>query len=147
VPVAAAEPEPVPVAAAEPEPVPVAAAEPEPGPRQDTIEQPTWRVVAPETAPSEPAAAPGAPAWPTQPAPTAKPGQVPGPGASPWASRLATARPETTSVWAASAQQVLGGPVGANAPQGTPAVQSCVSCGLSLSANARFCRRCGTRQG
>ena len=25
-------------------------------------------------------------------------------------------------------------------------VQSCGSCGLSLSATARFCRRCGTRQ-
>jgi ribosomal protein L40E len=26
-------------------------------------------------------------------------------------------------------------------------VQPCSSCGLSLSATARFCRRCGTRQG
>jgi ribosomal protein L40E len=26
-------------------------------------------------------------------------------------------------------------------------VQSCVSCGLPLSATARFCRRCGSRQG
>ena len=25
-------------------------------------------------------------------------------------------------------------------------VQPCVSCGLSLSATARFCRRCGTAQ-
>jgi ribosomal protein L40E len=25
-------------------------------------------------------------------------------------------------------------------------VLGCVSCGLSLSATARFCRRCGTRQ-
>jgi len=25
-------------------------------------------------------------------------------------------------------------------------VRACISCGLSLSANARFCRRCGTRQ-
>jgi ribosomal protein L40E len=25
-------------------------------------------------------------------------------------------------------------------------VQSCGECGLSLSASARFCRRCGTRQ-
>jgi ribosomal protein L40E len=25
-------------------------------------------------------------------------------------------------------------------------VQSCGQCGLSLSASARFCRRCGTRQ-
>jgi peptide/nickel transport system permease protein len=26
-------------------------------------------------------------------------------------------------------------------------VQACVSCGLPLSATARFCRRCGSRQG
>jgi ribosomal protein L40E len=25
-------------------------------------------------------------------------------------------------------------------------VQACGECGLSLSASARFCRRCGTRQ-
>jgi ribosomal protein L40E len=36
-------------------------------------------------------------------------------------------------------------PEAASAP--TPTAQPCVSCGLSLSANARFCRRCGTRQG
>ena len=29
----------------------------------------------------------------------------------------------------------------------TSGIQPCVSCGLSLSANARFCRRCGTLQG
>jgi zinc-ribbon domain len=47
------------------------------------------------------------------------------------------------ALWAASVRDVV-------APaQGTPAgtVQPCNSCGLSLSANARFCRRCGTRQG
>jgi len=32
-----------------------------------------------------------------------------------------------------------------NKPAG--AVQPCVSCGLSLSATARFCRRCGSAQG
>ncbi|MEO7296483.1 MAG: hypothetical protein ABIZ57_10085, partial [Candidatus Limnocylindria bacterium] len=43
------------------------------------------------------------------------------------------------SFWEASAREVAdaGGQVG---------VQSCGQCGLSLSANARFCRRCGTRQ-
>jgi ribosomal protein L40E len=41
------------------------------------------------------------------------------------------------SFWEASAQQVVGATVG---------VQNCAQCGLSLSANARFCRRCGTRQ-
>ena len=43
------------------------------------------------------------------------------------------------SFWEASAREV------ANAA-GQVGVQSCGSCGLSLSANARFCRRCGTRQ-
>ncbi|MCA1571720.1 MAG: zinc ribbon domain-containing protein, partial [Chloroflexi bacterium] len=43
------------------------------------------------------------------------------------------------SFWEASAREVsqAGSQVG---------VQSCGQCGLSLSANARFCRRCGTRQ-
>ena len=54
------------------------------------------------------------------------------------------------ALWAASAQQVSSvsevPQVGASAPK-AGGVQPCVSCGLSLSANARFCRRCGTRQG
>ncbi|MGI8999507.1 MAG: hypothetical protein ACR2GO_07360 [Candidatus Limnocylindria bacterium] len=43
------------------------------------------------------------------------------------------------SFWEASAREVAdaGGQAG---------VQSCGQCGLSLSASARFCRRCGTRQ-
>jgi hypothetical protein len=62
-----------------------------------------------------------------------------------WAARVATARPFESPVWAASSRDVLGAePPGAAGPVG---IQSCVSCGLSLSANARFCRRCGTRQG
>ena len=48
------------------------------------------------------------------------------------------------------AREVTGAPAGpvatATAPRAT-GVQPCISCGLSLSANARFCRRCGTRQG
>ncbi|MDQ4036704.1 MAG: hypothetical protein M3153_12410 [Chloroflexota bacterium] len=43
------------------------------------------------------------------------------------------------SFWEASAREV------ANAT-GHVGVQNCGQCGLSLSANARFCRRCGTRQ-
>jgi ribosomal protein L40E len=48
------------------------------------------------------------------------------------------------ALWAESDRAV-------SAPRGTaekPAggVQPCVSCGLSLSASARFCRRCGTSQ-
>ncbi|MEA2650755.1 MAG: hypothetical protein QOI85_476, partial [Chloroflexota bacterium] len=43
------------------------------------------------------------------------------------------------SFWEASAREVA-------AAAGQVGVQSCGQCGLSLSANARFCRRCGTRQ-
>ena len=51
------------------------------------------------------------------------------------------------ALWAASAQELTAVP--ADPGQGKPAggIQPCVSCGLSLSANARFCRRCGARQG
>ena len=159
----ALEPQPEPAAApapvevlAEPEPEPATApelaAESEPEPavpskQADAIEQPTWRIIAPE-APVTPAATwPDAPAWPSPEPGATQPGPVPGSTAAPWASRLATARPEPTSVWAASSQEVLGapGPIAASKP-GVPAVQACVSCGLSLSANARFCRRCGSRQ-
>lgn len=44
---------------------------------------------------------------------------------------------EGTLLWEASAREVGGAGV---------TVQSCGGCGLALSANARFCRRCGTRQ-
>ena len=56
---------------------------------------------------------------------------------------------DAAALWAASAQEVLGGgPRPAIPTAAAPATpQPCVSCGLSLSANARFCRRCGTRQG
>ncbi len=110
----------------------------------DTVEQPTWRITAPETTPVPPVSWPEAPAWP---APSQPASQVPGPTAAPWASRLATSRPETpASVWAASSQEVLGTPASPGG-KAVPAIQACVSCGLSLSANARFCRRCGSRQG
>jgi len=110
----------------------------------DTVEQPAWRITAPDAPPVPPVSWPEAPSWPT-------PGQPPppmtGPGAAPWASRLATSRPEPgVGVWAASSQEVLAAPA-APGRTAAPAVQACVSCGLSLSANARFCRRCGSRQG
>jgi hypothetical protein len=54
-------------------------------------------------------------------------------------------RVSSDALWAASAREVLGGPVGP-APAPTAGIQPCSNCGLSLSANARFCRRCGTRQ-
>jgi ribosomal protein L40E len=146
-PVAAAlEPEPEPVAAApEPEPEPIVAApEPEPAAeptppfRDDRVEVPSWRMVAPESpsaadghpAPAEPlpAAASAEPRWPTQPDE-----EVPFLVAQ-------LARRSTDALWAASSAEMLA------TPTARVQIQSCVSCGLSLSATARFCRRCGTRQ-
>jgi hypothetical protein len=151
--------EPAEVAAAElavPEESATTPVEPEPEPaRADVVEQPTWRIVAPDPtappinghtplpelpqpavvakAPVEPAT-PVEPQWPTPPAP------LPLPDAPYLVSRRATDASE--GLWAASARGVV-----AQTP-GAPvlAVQTCGSCGLSLSATARFCRRCGTRQ-
>ncbi len=144
---AAAEPAPEPVqaeaevAAATPptEPAPAPALAPPP---TDVAEQPTWRMVAPDgTAPGE--TEPATPIWATPASVTRRPTDAM-PTAS-WASRVATARPVESPVWAASSRDILAAaPTGAAAPVG---IHSCVSCGLSLSANARFCRRCGTRQG
>ena len=53
-------------------------------------------------------------------------------------------RASSDALWAASAREVLAGPGPAVAP--TAGIQPCSNCGLSLSATARFCRRCGTRQ-
>ena len=43
------------------------------------------------------------------------------------------------ALWDASAREVA-------SARSAVAVQNCGSCGLSLSASARFCRRCGQRQ-
>ena len=162
--VAEVEPEPIVAEVApqpEPEPV-VAEAEPEPAPRpfapiSETI------LHFPE---------PGAPAAPAEQQPVAAeadtpelaarraqldllglgdPGQGPvepdGPKVLPYRSRGTAATPEALAAlaaqgarfWEASAREV------ANAV-GNVGIQNCGECGLSLSANARFCRRCGTRQ-
>jgi hypothetical protein len=129
-----AEPE---TAEPEPAPGPAPAATPAPPPA-DHVAQPTWRMVAPDGAPpAQPASTP----WPafgrrrTQDViPTA-----------PWAARVAAARSVEAPVWDVSSRDLLAAPTSdAGRPVG---VQSCVTCGLSLSSNARFCRRCGTRQG
>ena len=153
--------EPEPVAAAEPvapaaqepavQPAPVAAESASPAPRKDRVEQPTWRIVAPDTpmptgpdqvdpglaAAASATPAPGAePSWPATPQwPTA----APAPGFM--IDRLADR--STAALWAASARDVVSPPAGA-APTG---IQPCSNCGLSLSATARFCRRCGSPQG
>ena len=166
------EPEPAPVETFEPEPV--AAAEPEPifpepvpfpaaDPRVDYVPQPTWQIVAPEAPtsdgipaapvqqptqpPADTVAANGDPQWPTSPP------QWPDRDASaglPFLGRPVAPTGGIDALWAASAQEVTSinqvPQAGAAIPK-PGGVQPCVSCGLSLSANARFCRRCGTRQG
>ena len=80
------------------------------------------------------------PEWPSQPQWPARPAQQ-SPAAAYLAARLAKS-PTDAVLWAASSRDVTA-PTGVTA---SPGVQSCVSCGLSLSATARFCRRCGTAQ-
>ncbi|HEX8938916.1 MAG TPA: hypothetical protein VF763_02035 [Candidatus Limnocylindrales bacterium] len=168
----AVEPAPTPVAAEPPEAgwqvvapeTPAAAVAPVPsptGPAQAPLQSPL---------PAEPAAAPTwptAPTWPSQPARPpasadriAAPWEMPTPPAgwplppqSPAApssgpqwpapqaasTPAAPAPPRPGDIWDASSRDVLGRP--------GSGVQACVSCGLPLSATARFCRRCGTRQG
>jgi hypothetical protein len=174
----AAEPEPEPVVAVEAE-APVAA-EPEPiasqPRRDDKVEQPTWRIVAPEEPPAvapvvtpppapaapteapatppaaiqaqepvapvapEPAATPAEPQWPTQPQ---WPAQARTSEGLPFLGRPAAPTGGLEALWAESAREVTAAPAATT----RAGVEPCVSCGLSLSATARFCRRCGTRQG
>ena len=131
-----------------------------PIPHEDRVEQPTWRIVAPDAPssgtpptgpPSEPAT-PAAPQWPAQPE---WPSQGRAAAGLPFLGRPAQPTGTLESLWAESAREVVSAPVSTPAPMtlgGTPAratggVQPCVSCGLSLSATARFCRRCGSSQG
>jgi hypothetical protein len=96
----------------------------------DVMAQPTWSVMAPD--PDQVGA--GTPEWPSQ---------QPTPGL-PFLGRPAVPTGGVDALWAASSQQVDG-----PSPTDRPAaggVQDCVSCGLSLSATARFCRRCGSAQ-
>ena len=124
----------------------------------EQVGQPAWRLIAPDPTPraadghpadvatasapasDHPAQRPAAPQWPAVPQ---WPGQT-----SDTLDNLAflTARRAPDDVWAASSRDVLA-PAPAAGATPTGGVQSCVSCGLSLSATARFCRRCGTRQG
>lgn len=156
----AAEPEPA-EAAPEVDVAPIAAAarfepEPEPESRTDYVPQPTWQTFAPDTPTSD--GLPQAPAQqPTQPPPDAiaASAEPQWPSSPEWPQRSNDAglpflgRPAAgtggiEALWAASAQEVAQVAPTAKVAGG---VQPCVSCGLSLSANARFCRRCGTRQG
>lgn len=144
------EPEP----AVPPPPAPPAPAPISPSPAPATA--PPVATAVPIPTPTSPAAAPiaipaprpaaasirpaarTAPQWPTQapawpPLPTADAADGPH-----WPTPQ-PARPArgADAVWAQSSRDVLRPEVG---------VQACVSCGLPLSATARFCRRCGSNQ-
>lgn len=145
----------------EPEPVPVAEAltlesRPRAGaPGVDVIDQPIWPAApepvaspaAPASRPaSGPVTTPEAPVWPTGPRwPTSMPARS-APPPAPAVDRLAAlmARSSTDAMWAASSRDLIQ-PVAVAQP--SAAVQPCTNCGISLSASARFCRRCGTPQG
>jgi hypothetical protein len=157
-----AETEPEPVAAeTEPEPV-VAETEPEPpapapiAPISETILRFPQRPVEPEAA--QPEAAQPAAAQDETPEVAARRAQLDMlglggetqpdmPTVIPYRSRGAAVTPAELALlaaagqrfWEASAREVA-------SAVGNVGVQNCEACGLSLSANARFCRRCGTRQ-
>jgi hypothetical protein len=159
------EPEPAELAepAAEPllpQPKPVGAA-------ADRIERPLWAIPQRPSTNGQPLAPPPAsqsPAIQAAPGPSVQVQAVVGPARSPgeapqwpaplrpgvdlsipafWASGDVAPGTRDAGLWTASAQEVVGMP-GQAAVQGR--IQSCVSCGLSLSTTARFCRRCGSRQ-
>jgi hypothetical protein len=138
--------------AAEPEVITTA---PTPPSGNDIVAQPTWRMVAPDPTAEAPAGATEPPA--TQPAAAsgAKPTPEPqwperpkwlGGGQSnglPFLNRPAAPQGGIEALWAQSNAEVVN-PAGPSKP--ATGVQPCVSCGLSLSATAKFCRRCGTHQ-
>ena len=120
----AASPEPaaVPVQPSEPAPAPAPIFAPPAGGdvHVSTTRLPGWDMVAPDVAGQQP---------PPLPHITASPDVRP----APWFAARTNA-----SIWDASTADVVSRP--------GSGVQSCVSCGLPLSAAAHFCRRCGARQ-
>jgi ribosomal protein L40E len=109
-------------------------------------ERPAWPTrIAPSTraatlAPTSPipAAPAQAPQWPAPLQPGVDLSSPPF-----WASGDAGRVAREAALWTASAREVSGT---AGQPAVQAGVQACISCGLSLSATARFCRRCGSRQ-
>ena len=167
------EPEPEPVLAMEPEPEPVLAMEPEPEPEPVIAFEPEPEPLPPlrplfNREPRVPRAEPAYPdlqvAASAQQEPGSEerrsqldilglgdPGHGPvGPnrpnvlpyrssGAAPHRVETALGDAARGAFWDASAREVSGAITGIG-------VQDCGACGLSLSASARFCRRCGTPQ-
>jgi hypothetical protein len=138
-----------PVTAAEPLVAAEPALEPEPEPVAPATLTPTpgWTIVAPDVPDTE--APSGPPAWPPRapvyqppaPGPAAPPPTPGAPGQPSWPTvpPAAFSVPAAQAVWEESSLEVTSRP--------GSGVQACVSCGLPLSAAARFCRRCGSRQG
>lgn len=127
-----------PVVSEAPTPVAPEPAAPEPAaPRhEDRVEVPVWRLTAPETPETQ---------TPTPPRPTPQwPAAPQWPATPQWPPTAAPAPPErhprlgSDAMWVASSRDVIERP--------GSGVQACISCGLPLSASARFCRRCGSRQ-
>lgn len=149
-----AQPEGLIVARPQPEPaspteLPAEPVVPEPEPLVATTartERPAWptrigpstRDVTPAPTPLIPAAPAQAPQWPAPLRPGVDLSSPPF-----WASGDSGRVAREAALWTASAQEVSGA---AGQPAVQAGVQSCISCGLSLSATARFCRRCGSRQ-
>jgi nicotinate-nucleotide--dimethylbenzimidazole phosphoribosyltransferase len=138
-----------------PEPVAAEAVAPLPEPEPELVEAapeplPAWDLVAPEAPAEEPA-----PVWP----PRAPVYQPPPPSAAPTPTQPPVAPSVPPQVMARQVQQARGmlpvrdaSAVWEESTRGLierpgSGVQPCTSCGLALSASARFCRRCGTRQG
>ncbi len=134
----------VPVAPAPTEPVP---------PTADVVRQPTWQMVAPDPATDAPSGEPSAHAGRRERSRTRPPNRSGRRGRNgseaaaanglPFLNRPATPQGGIEALWAQSNAEVAD-PTGPSKPAG--GTQPCVSCGLSLSATARFCRRCGTPQ-
>jgi ribosomal protein L40E len=122
----------------EPPTAPEAPLAPPPPPRV----APAWTIVAPDVATEHPA-----PAWPPRspvyhpPTAPPRPEETPAIHVPSWprpAAPVAQASPPAATVWEESSVGVVNRP--------GSGVQACFSCGLPLSASARFCRRCGSRQ-
>ncbi len=140
-------------------PEPAIAAMAEHSSAADVVAQPTWQITAPDTGEPpvgrptvgngvQPLQAKGTrspaagPEWPSQPQWRSS---TPAAGL-PFLGRPAEGQGGIEALWAASNQELVAAPPSAGRPASN-GIQPCVSCGLSLSANARFCRRCGTLQG
>ena len=118
------------------------------------------------TAPDEPVGMPAEPRWPTaRPWPRARKDESVAPAVR--APEPVIPASAVSAMWAESARQVLGSTgwetsqavadasyasalparAAAQPDNGRTSAHACSRCGLALSVNARFCRRCGMQQG